>query len=136
MTKQLTKNRKSRKLNVDGKLQSGEKELSSRVVAQLNITGGKKNVRSIDELLGRTDNIYSNGTIEEYEAKLRSMSTSDLERHATENGTFPNSNRKVLITRLLDRYRKTAGGYFNTNTYNVVTPKNPNKILDILKNSK
>jgi hypothetical protein len=97
----------------------------------------KKNVRSIDELLGRTENPYSaSGTEQDYEQKLKNMPTTDLERHATEVGILPRSNRQTLVAKLLQEYRKKSNGYFNTLQFKQIQPKNSEALLNALKSGK
>jgi len=129
----------NRKLIIDGKADiEAEKAVETVETPTINkpiqtqTNGGKRNVRSIDELLGRKHNPYSVGTIAEYEAQLKKMPLSDLERHATEMGSLPNSNRNTLITRLLDKYRKVSSAYYNTNQINYIQPKNPEKLAELL----
>lgn len=120
---------------VDGKNDTSKEESvqEQNVVVKRNITGTKYNVRSIDELLGYTHNPYSVGNVEEYERKLKNMTLSDLQVHATELGLLPITNQKVLISRLVEQYNKTARGYYNTKQLNVIEPKNKEKLLEILK---
>ncbi len=130
MAKRITKK------TIDGKLNEEQIVKEEKVTIKENLSGGKANVRSIDELLGRRGNPYSQGTVEEYEKKLRNMGTTDLERHATEMGSLPNANRKTLVARLVEKYRKNSSPYFNTNVVSNVEPKNATKLLDILKHAK
>jgi hypothetical protein len=103
------------------------------LIIQENVTGGKKKVRSIDELLGRTDNPYVGKTAEEYEEGLKKLTLVDLQKHATEVGLLPITNSKVLIGRLVVEFNKKARGYFNTITYNTIEPKNKTRLTEILK---
>jgi len=96
----------------------------------------KRQVKSIDELLGRAHPAYAMGTPEEYEVKIKNMATSDLERHATEVGIMPRTERNTLITRLVAHYRKTASSYFGTVQMNTIQPKNVDKALAALKGGK
>ena len=125
------------KKTIDGKLNEEQivKE-EKKIIIKQNLSGGKANVKSIDELLGRRTHPYSQGSVEEYENKLRNMGTTDLERHATEMGSLPNANRRTLVTRLVEKYRKNSSPYFNTNVVNNVEPKNPAKLLEVLKHAK
>lgn len=119
---------------VDGKVE----ELTSvtpQAVTLENITGGKRNVRSIDELLGRTTSNYTNGTIEDYEVKIKDMTLADLQGHATSVGLLPVTNKSVLINRLLNEYKKKARGYFNTAQFNTVEPKNKEQALKAIQRS-
>jgi imidazole glycerol phosphate synthase subunit HisF len=135
----MAKKSKNKKV-VDGKDQNPI-EVSEEAVEQVketvkitkNVHGGKYNVKSIDELLGRTSNPYSVGTEAEYEASLKKLTLADLQSHATRVGLLPVSNNKVLISRLMDLYRKTARGYYNTLQVNVIEPKNKERLLEILK---
>lgn len=114
--------KKTNKTNViDGKIEE-IKEEGVKVIE--NITGGKRNVRSIDELLGRKTTFYTAGTLAEYDAKVRDMTLADLQHHATSVGLLPISNKNVLINRLLNEYKKKSRGYFNTAQFNTVEPKN------------
>lgn len=108
-------------------------KVAEQVKVTKNIHGGKANVRSIDELLGRTSNPYSVGNAEDYEKSLKNLTLADLQKHATEVGLLPVTNIKVLVTRLVEQYKKTARGYYNTKTFNTVEPKNPEQLLKILK---
>ena len=140
----MAKKSKSKKV-VDGKDDKGI-EVNEEVIKQVNDKGGegeqvkitsnitnKHNVRSIDELLGRTSNPYSVGTEKDYEASLKKMTLADLQRHATQVGLLPVTNTKVLISRLMDLYKKTARGYYNTLQVNKIEPKNKERLLEILK---
>jgi hypothetical protein len=135
----MAKKSKNKKV-VDGKDQNPV-EVSEEAIEKVqetvkitkNVHGGKYNVRSIDELLGRTSNPYSVGTEVEYEASLKKMTLADLQTHATHVGLLPVTNTRVLITRLMDLYRKTARGYYNTLQTNVIEPKNKERLLEILK---
>ncbi len=89
-----------------------------------NVTGGKANVRSIDELIGRKAPGYSVGTVEEYEGKLKAMTKADLQKHSTDVGLLPISNQGVLINRLVNEFKKKSRGYFNTAQFNTIEPKN------------
>jgi serine kinase of HPr protein (carbohydrate metabolism regulator) len=94
----------------------------------------KRQVRSIDELLGRTENPYtSHSSSEEYEKKLKNMQMTDLERHATEMGILPRSNKQVLIGKLVQEYRKKSSGYFNTLQFKQIEPKNKEALLKALQ---
>ena len=101
------------------------------------IIKAKKQVRSIDELLGRTENPYtSHASDEDYEKNLKAMPTTDLERHATEMGIMPRSNRQILIGKLVQEYRKKSSGYFNTLQFKQVEPKNKEALLRALQSGK
>jgi len=123
----MAKTKKTKQI-IDGKIE----EASTALVTN-NISGGKKNVRSIDELLGRKVNPYSNGTIDEYETKIKDMTLADLQAHASNLGLLPVSNKNVLVTRLLGEYRKKARGYYNTIQFNTIEPKNKDAVLKALK---
>jgi len=101
-------------------------------------TKTKRPIRSIDELLGRTSSPYSVGNVNEYETKIKAMASTDLERHATEMGILPNSNRTTLLARLITQYNKTSGGYLNTSLYNSVEPKAKSReaLLKVLERAK
>jgi len=101
-------------------------------------TKTKRPIRSIDELLGRTSSPYSVGNVNEYETKIKAMASTDLERHATEMGILPNSNRTTLLARLITQYNKTSGGYLNTSLYNSVEPKVKSReaLLKVLERAK
>lgn len=107
-----------------------------KVVVKKNTTGTKYNVRSIDELLGRVNTPYKDVDATQYEARLSNMTLADLQKHATEIGLLPITNQKVLIARLIEQYNKTARGFYNTIQYNVVEPKNKEKLLEVLKFAK
>jgi serine kinase of HPr protein (carbohydrate metabolism regulator) len=97
----------------------------------------KRQVRSIDELLGRTENPYTAHKTEgDYEKKLKDMQTTDLERHATEMGILPKSSRPALIAKLVQEYRKKSTGYFNTLQFKDVQPKNIEALKQALKSGK
>ena len=115
---------------IDGKL---EEAVASKEME--NITGGKKNVRSIDELLGVNKPVYSVGTFEEYELKLKNMTLADLQNHAASVGLLPVTNKAVLMGRLLKEYTKKARGFYNTSQFNAVQPKNVEQTLAAIKSS-
>ncbi len=109
---------------VDGKVDDKE---TVKVIA--NINGGKANVRSIDELIGRKPLGYTVGTVEEYEAKIKGLTLADLQKHATDVGLLPVTNRNVLINRLIGEFKKKARGFFNTSQFNTIEPKSRDKAL-------
>ena len=119
--------RKTKKNNeiVDGKIE----ELTPRG----NVTAGKSNARSIDELLGRTVASYSTGNIDDYEAKIRNYTLADLQSHAASIGLLPVSNKSTLINRLLTEFRKKSRGYYNTATFNTIEPKNKEQTLKAIQ---
>lgn len=117
----------TKKKNIDGKLDDVTNEPSLNNTIQ-----GKKNVRSIDELLGKKNNLYSCKSLAEYEDKIKKMSFADLERHATEVGVFPSSNRTILHKRLITKFREVAGGYYNTIQHGVIQPKDPETLINVL----
>lgn len=114
---------------VDGKIEENIEKPST----QVNITGGKKNVRSIDELLGRTKASYSASTMEDYEAQVKNYTLADLQAHAASMGLLPVSNKAVLINRLLTEFKKKSRGYYNTATFNTVEPKSGAKTLKAIQ---
>lgn len=124
--------KKTKKVEAVDGMKDVERDEMGLVIHE-NVTGGKKKVRSIDELLGRTSNPYVGKTAEEYEAGLKNLTLSDLQKHATEIGLLPITNSKILIGRLVAEFNKKARGYFNTITYNTIEPKNKNKLQEILK---
>jgi len=95
---------------IDGKAAEGDKLFTP---PKSNTFAGKRNVKSIDELLGRNDSPYAVESYEDYEKRIKTLTTSDLERHATQMGVFPTSNKSILMKRLLNEFRKVSGGYFN-----------------------
>lgn len=114
--------KKTRNKTIDGKVEVQNKN------------NGPTAPKSLAELLGRKEKNY--GTLEEYENKLSKMMTTDLEIHATEVGVTPRSDRKTLISRLVNEYRKTSSSYFNTLQIDQIKPKNPDAILKALRGAR
>jgi hypothetical protein len=124
--------KKTKSANViDGKVE--EPQIQEQVITKLNVTGGKRNVRSIDELLGRTTAAYSTSNIEDYEAKIRNMTLADLQSHAASVGLLPVTNKNTLINRLLGEFKKKSRGFYNTTTFNEIQPKNREKLLKTIQ---
>jgi hypothetical protein len=94
---------------------------------------GKRQVRSIDELLGYNTNPYASMTEEQYKDKLANMSLSEMQAHAANVGILPISNRPILVKRLVGEYTKKAAGYYNTVVERDANPKNPEKLSRLLK---
>ena len=65
----------------------------------------KKNVKSLDELLGEEVGKYSTSNIKEYESMLDTMNTSDLQRHAISVQILPKEDRKLLVKLLLKQFQ-------------------------------
>jgi hypothetical protein len=120
--------RKSKKVEiVDGKLE----EL--KVSIKENVTGGKKNVRSLDELLGTKSTEYSHGSLDEYADKVKNMTLAELQAHAASVGILPVSDQKRLVARLINQYQKTSNKYYNTISFNTVEPKNRAALEKVLR---
>ena len=65
----------------------------------------KKGVRSIDELLGETNNQYNTHDVKQYEAQLNNMNISDLQRHAASVQIMPKEDRRLLIKLLIKQFQ-------------------------------
>lgn len=113
------------KITVDGKNENGSLTLKAGQ--------GKRQVRSIDELLGYTSNPYASMSEEQYKDKLTNLSMSELQTHAAAMGILPITNRTILAKRLLNEYTKKAAGYYNTITNENIEPKNPKKLSELLR---
>lgn len=128
--------RKSQKKTIiDGKLDDKAVDIETDSLSAGSIPS-KTKARNINELLGRKDSLYPEKTAGAYEDSLRRMGLTDLERHATQVGITPVGNRARLVGRLLDEYRKRSSGYFGTYQEQNSQPKDPQKVLDILKKAR
>ncbi len=112
------------------------KSLQKKLI-QMQIADGKlynkRGVRSIDELLGISSTKYTTRDEGKYDDYINNLNTSDLQAHATKVGVLPNSDRTVLIKRLIKEFKVHNSAFLNTaEAVNPVTKKITQETLDIL----
>ncbi len=81
---------------------------------------------SVYALLGFNQFPYEQKTQPEYEAYLREMNLSDLQRHAIKNGIVPNAiARSILVDRCVREFLKKKYQYVDVKDVNPVTAMLP-----------
>jgi hypothetical protein len=73
------------------------------------ITGDRKPVTSLYDLVGLSSNPYGARDLTEYRANLTKMNFSDLQDHAIEVGEVPTDDRERLTDKLERRFIQTTG---------------------------
>lgn len=83
------------------------------------ITGDRKPVLSLYELLNQRVNPYKQKTIEEYKAFLEGLTLSDMQDHAVnEAGTIPFDSREKLLKHLETQFLTISGQIEAINAHN------------------
>ena len=75
------------------------------------ITGDKKPITNLYELMGLSVNPYRAKTLPEYKASLYKMTYADLQDHAQDLGVPAFDDKERMINALLDSFAQTMGGF-------------------------
>lgn len=74
----------------------------------------KRGVRTLDELTGERQSLYSQRTEEEYVEYLDNLNLTDLQEHASKHQVMPKEDRRALIATLVKQYKMKTSPYFNS----------------------
>lgn len=98
--------------------------------------------RSINEVLGFRDSSYKTHDVEEYEKQLFAMNLSDLQRHALEVHLKPNSERRLLIAKLVKEFKRKNSSFIGPHqseraaASNRMTKEDRRKALKVMEGAK